>query len=267
MMVGREVGDIYQRVEGAKATPTEQAPVLAVRNLTRQGAIYDVSFVLHRGEIVGIAELVGAGRTELAETLFGVHAAQSGEVLLDGQVLHLKHPAQAIKHGIALVPEDRKADSLFLHMSVGTNITMKLLSQLTRFGMILWRAVRRVGTEFTDKLNIRTPSLEQRVSNLSGGNQQKVVIAKWLTLQPRVLILDEPTRGIDVGAKAEIHRLMRQLAFQGVGIVMISSELPEVLAVSDRVLVMREGRLVAELDPRRATQDEIMSAATGAKMA
>ncbi len=264
MMVGREVGEAYPRDEAA-ASAGGQTPVLDVHNLTRDGAIEDVSFAVRPGEIVGIAGLVGAGRTELAETLFGVHPANSGDVLLDGRALHVRHPAQAIKHGIALVPEDRKEAGLFLRMSVGTNITMKLLSQLTRFGVILWRSVRRVGAEFTDKLNIRTPSLEQRVRNLSGGNQQKVVIAKWLTLKPRVLILDEPTRGIDVGAKAEIHRLMRQLAQQGVGILMISSELPEVLGVSDRVLVMREGRLVAEFDPRRTTQDEIMSAATGAK--
>ncbi len=266
MMVGREVEDIYQRQDSA-APNIKGTPVLETQRLTRPGAIYDVSLRLHRGEILGIAGLVGAGRTELAETLFGVHPAASGQILLDGQALRITHPAQAIRHGIGLVTEDRKGQGLFLRMNVGTNITMKLLARLHRLMLIRWRAVRQIGAEYTQKLNIRTPSLEQRVRNLSGGNQQKVVIAKWLTLQPRVLMLDEPTRGIDVGAKAEIHRLMRQLAAQGVGILMISSELPEVLGVSDRVLVMREGRVAAEFDPRRTTQDEIMSAATGAQTA
>jgi ribose transport system ATP-binding protein len=152
-------------------------------------------------------------------------------------------------------------------MNVGTNVTMAVLKRLTRFGLIRWAAVRAVGEQYVRELSIRTPSLQQKVRNLSGGNQQKVVIAKWLTVKPRVLILDEPTRGIDVGAKAEIHRLMRQLADQGVGVLMISSELPEVLGVSDRVLVMHEGRLTGEFDARSATQDAIMRAATGAQPA
>ncbi len=265
MMVGRDVADIYMRDEQDAPAVGTSAPILEVRNLTRGDAIEDISFTLNRGEIVGIAGLVGAGRTELAETLFGVHPPTSGEVLLNGTALRLNSPAQAIRQGIALVTEDRKAQGLFLRMSVGTNITMKLLAKLASFGIIPGGKVKRVGSEFVEKLNIRTPSLGQRVRNLSGGNQQKVVIAKWLTLQPRVLILDEPTRGIDVGAKAEIHRLMRALVAQGVGILMISSELPEVLGVTDRVLVMREGRLVAEFNTRQTSQDEIMTAATGAK--
>ncbi len=265
MMVGREVDDVYQRGSSANAAEMSGNPVLEVSHLTRTGAITDVSFTLKRGEIIGIAGLVGAGRTELAETLFGVHRPTSGYVLLDGKELRLTSPAAAIQQGIGLITEDRKALGLFLRMSVGTNITMKLLARLATFGLIPSGKVKKIGTEFSEKLNIRTPSLDQRVRNLSGGNQQKVVIAKWLTLHPRLLILDEPTRGIDVGAKAEIHRLMRELANQGVGIVMISSELPEVLGVSDRVLVMREGRLAAEFDARKTTQDEIMAAATGAK--
>ncbi|NWF67443.1 MAG: sugar ABC transporter ATP-binding protein [Chloroflexi bacterium] len=260
MMVGREVADIYER-----HGETQRAePILEVRNLTRRGVVSDVNFTLHRGEIVGLAGLVGAGRTELVETIFGIHPATSGQIILNGQPVRIKHPAQAIHYGIGLVPEDRKGQGLFLRMNVGTNVIVTLLAKLAGWGLIPWKQVKKIGEEFIQRLNIRTPSLQQRVRNLSGGNQQKVVIAKWLTREPKVLVLDEPTRGIDIGAKAEIHRLMRQLAQQGVGILMISSELPEVLGVSDRVLVMHEGRLVAEFDPRTATQDEIMSAATGA---
>ncbi len=187
------------------------------------------------------------------------HAAQAAVAVPRG----FRHPSEAIRHGIGFVPEDRKAAGLFLHMTVATNIIMTLLGRLARWGLIPWRRVDRIAGEFVRRLDIRTPSLQQQVQNLSGGNQQKVVIARWLTLEPRVLILDEPTRGIDVGAKAEIHRLMQQLAGRGVGILMISSELPEIMTVSDRVLVMREGRLAGEFDPRTATQDEVMSAAMG----
>lgn len=259
MMVGREVNTIYERLEREVSAD----PVLEARHVTSRGAVEDVSFTLHRGEILGLAGLVGAGRTELAETIFGVRPLHSGEVLLDGQPVKITHPSQAIAQGIGLVPEDRKAAGLFLRMSVGENIVMTLLTKLTRLGLIDQARARQLGEEFVKRLDIRTPSLRQLVRNLSGGNQQKVVIAKWLTLQPRVLILDEPTRGIDVGAKAEIHRLMHELAAQGVGILMISSELPEVLGVSDRVLVMHEGCAAGFFDARTATQDEIMSAATG----
>ena len=258
LMVGREVSDVYVRTDHARGDV-----VLAVEGLTSPGSIQDITFNLHRGEVLGLAGLVGAGRTELAETIFGVRPASAGTIRLDGQPTAIRRPAQAIRSGIGLVPEDRKAQGLFLRMSVGANIAMALLGRMTRWGLIQHARAAELAESFVERLNIRTPSLQQRVHNLSGGNQQKVVIARWLTLEPKVLILDEPTRGIDVGAKAEIHRLMHQLAERGVGILMISSELPEVLGVSDRVLVMHEGRLAGEFDPRTATQDAIMSAATG----
>jgi len=234
-----------------------------VEGLTSPGAVEDISFRLHRGEILGVAGLVGAGRTELAETIFGLRPAHAGAIRLDGRPVAIQRPAQAIAQGIGFVPEDRKAQGLFLRMGVGENIVMAVLRRLTRLGLIQRGRAESIARDFVARLDIRTPSIQQRVRNLSGGNQQKVVIAKWLTLQPRVLILDEPTRGIDVGAKAEIYHLMNDLAAQGVGILMISSELPEILGVSDRVLVMHEGRLAGEFDPRTATQDDIMSAATG----
>jgi len=265
MMVGRELGELGQRSADEVAPQGQRRPILEVRNLNRAGVLHDINFTLYEGEILGIAGLVGAGRTELAETIFGVHPPTQGDILLHGQKLHLRRPADAIRAGIALVTEDRKGQGLFLRMEVGANISVRILSQLARLGLIRWGESQHIAEEYVDKLGVRTPSVRQKVRNLSGGNQQKVVIAKWLTLKPRVLILDEPTRGIDVGAKGEIHRLMRELASQGVGILMISSELPEVLGVSDRVLVMREGRIVAEADPRHATQDDIMLAATGAK--
>ncbi len=263
LMVGREVSDMFERPERAQTG----AVVLEVEGVSSPGAIQDVSFKLHRGEVLGLAGLVGAGRTELAETIFGVRPASGGTIRLDGRPVTIRRPAQAIQHGIGFVPEDRKAQGLFLRMNVGANIVMALLRQLCRWGLIQHPRAEKMGSDFVERLDIRTPSLQQRVRNLSGGNQQKVVIAKWLTREPKVLILDEPTRGIDVGAKAEIHRLMHQLAGRGVGILMISSELPEVLGVSDRVLVMHEGRLAGEFDPRRATQDDIMSAATGSNTA
>ncbi len=259
MMVGREVQDIYERRERQGGTE----PALEVRGLSSRGAIEDVSFQLYRGEILGLAGLVGAGRTELAETIFGLRPATAGVIHLDGREVKIRRPAEAIRHGIGFVPEDRKAQGLFLRMTVSSNVVMALLGKLARWGLIRHQQAEAISADFVQRLDIRTPSLVQRVRNLSGVNQQKVVIAKWLTLEPKILILDEPTRGIDVGAKAEIHHLMNELAERGVGILMISSELPEVLGVSDRVLVMHEGRLIGEYDPRTATQDDIMGAATG----
>lgn len=259
MMVGREVGEIYER--GANVAKDEV--VLSVENLSRGHVVKDVSFDLHAGEILGFAGLVGAGRTELAETIFGAARASSGKIKLHGEVVSITHPSDAIRYGIGLVPEDRKRDGLFLRMSVSANIVMAKLREILNLLFIPGDRVRQLSNEFIDQLNIRTPSANQTVGNLSGGNQQKVVIAKWLTLEPRVLILDEPTRGIDVGAKNEIYHLMQRLAEQGVAIMMISSELPEVLGVSDRVLVMHEGRITGEFDPKTATQDMVMAAATG----
>jgi len=258
MMVGRDLGELYP-----KGAATQQGEVLAVTDLADGDELRGVSFTLHRGEILGIAGLVGAGRTALAETLFGVRKATSGEIRLDGKPVRIKSPGDAMKLGLGLVPEDRKQQGLFLNMAVRENVTMSAMSQVTRLGFVSDRKADSMAKEYVKRLDIRTPGILQRVRNLSGGNQQKVVIARWLTLQPKVLMLDEPTRGIDVGAKAEIHALMDRLAQQGVGVLMISSELPEVLGVADRILVMHEGRITGEFSRDEATQDAIMRAATG----
>ena len=256
-MVGRELGEMYPKT----AVPQPEI-VLKVQGLRRGDDLKDVSFELHRGEILGLAGLVGAGRTFVARALFGADPVDAGTISLNGQPVHIRSPQQAIRLGIGFVPEDRKAQGLFLGMAVRNNITMTILSTLSRLGVIQSGRREETARRYVDELGIRTPSLGQRVHNLSGGNQQKVVIARWLTLHPKVLLLDEPTRGIDVGAKAEIHALMSDLAAQGVGILMISSELPEVLGVSDRILVMREGRITGEFNRTEATQDAIMAYAT-----
>lgn len=258
MMVGRDLGELYPKKSG-----TTQGDVLTVTDLEDGDELRGVSFTLRRGEILGIAGLVGAGRTALAETLFGVRPATAGEIRMEGKPVHIKSPGDAMKLGLGLVPEDRKQQGLFLNMAVRENVTMSAMHQVTTLGFVSNRRADSMAKEYVKRLDIRTPGIMQRVRNLSGGNQQKVVIARWLTLQPKVLMLDEPTRGIDVGAKAEIHGLMDQLAQQGVGVLMISSELPEVLGVADRILVMHEGRITGEFSRDEATQDAIMRAATG----
>jgi ABC-type sugar transport system ATPase subunit len=257
-MVGREVEDLFKKEAAAR-----QNIVLQAKNVSSAGFLHDISFDLYRGEILGLAGLVGSGRTTLARTLFGAEAIERGEIWIEGKRVRIDSPQDAIRCGIGLVPEDRKEQSLFLNMAVADNITMSALPKLSTAGLIDFRRLRRVAREYVDTLDIRTPSLTQRIRNLSGGNQQKVAISRWLTLNPHILIMDEPTRGIDVGAKAEIHALMSQLAKQGMGILMISSELPEILGVSDRILVMREGRIAAEFTREQATQEKIMLAATG----
>ncbi len=259
MMVGRDLAEVF-----AKEAALRRNVILEVKNLSSANFLRDINLQLHRGEILGVAGLVGSGRTTLARTLFGMEAIQSGEILFDGQPATIRSPQAAIRQGIGLVPEDRKDQALFLNMTVSENIVMSDLPELSRAGLIDFNQVRSVAQTSVEKLDIRTPSLRQRARNLSGGNQQKVAIARWLALKPRVLILDEPTRGIDVGAKAEIHALMSQLAKQGMGILMISSELPEILGVSDRIIVMHEGHITAEFMRGAATQEAIMLAATGA---
>lgn len=259
MMVGRQLSEMYPRTDAVRG-----GPMLEVRNLQDGRELHGASLTVHSGEIVGVAGLVGAGRTALAETVFGVRRATAGEVRLAGRPLRLRGPGDAIRQGMGFVPEDRKGQGLFLNMAVRENIAISSLKRLSRLGFLRFAAADRLAGEFVRRLAIRTPSLRQRVRNLSGGNQQKVIIARWLALNPKVLILDEPTRGVDVGAKAEIHGLMNQLVAQGVAVLMISSELPEVLGVSDRILVMRAGRIVAEFSRAEATEDAIMRAATGA---
>lgn len=260
MMVGRELGDMYPKVDIQR-----QELVLEATDLHDGQELRGVTFHLYCGEILGVAGLVGAGRTALAETLFGIRPAASGEIRVEGQPVTIHSPGEAIKLGMGFVPEDRKQQGLFMNMAVRENITLSALGKVARLGFVNFAKADQLAREEVKRLDIRTPSLRQRVRNLSGGNQQKVIIARWLTLRPRVLILDEPTRGIDVAAKAEIHVLMNQLAQEGVGVLMISSELPEILGVSDRVLVMHEGRVTGEFSRAQANQDDIMRAATGGK--
>jgi ribose transport system ATP-binding protein len=258
LMVGRELDNMYPYSE------TEQRGVVLQANDLTDGQELDrVSLELQGGQILGVAGLIGAGRTALAETLFGLRQATGGEIHIDGKAVKLRSAKQAISQGLGFVPEDRKLQGLFLNMAVRENITMSSTSLVSNFGFVNSIKANKLADEYVEKLDIRTPSLRQRIRNLSGGNQQKVVIARWLTLKPRVLILDEPTRGVDVGAKAEIHGLMRQLAEEGVAVLMISSELPEIIGVSDRILVMHEGRVTGRFERDEASQDMIMHAATG----
>jgi ABC-type sugar transport system ATPase subunit len=238
-------------------------PVLEIRHLSGKGMVGGVSLSARKGEILGLAGLVGAGRTELARIICGVDERIGGQILLDGQEVDIRSPSDAVRLGIGLVPEDRKGQGLVLKMDVRENVTLAILRRLARWlGAISRREQREVAAHYVDALSIATPSLAQLVENLSGGNQQKVVLAKWLSAHPRVLIMDEPTRGIDVGAKAEVHALMSQLASEGIGILMISSELPEILSMSDRVIVMCQGRITGEFRPEETTQEEIISCAT-----
>jgi ABC-type sugar transport system ATPase subunit len=239
-------------------------PVLVVRNLSKRGVLHDISLTLRAGEIVGLAGLVGAGRTELARAIFGDLGIDGGTIEVAGRRLERPTPRTAIAAGIGLVPEDRKEQGLVTQLSLTQNISMPMLRSLSRLGVVDAAGERRLAESYVRRLSIRTPSVDQRAANLSGGNQQRVVIAKWLANRPRVLIVDEPTRGVDVGAKAEIHGLLCSLAKEGLAILMISSDLPEILAMSDRILVMHQGRLTAELPGTGATQGEIMRHATGA---
>ncbi|GAC1367235.1 MAG: sugar ABC transporter ATP-binding protein [Ktedonobacteraceae bacterium] len=258
LMVGRSLDDLYVHDE-IKAGEV----VLDVRDLTDGHGIGPASLQIRSGEVVGLAGLIGAGRTELARLIFGADAHKSGDIFVAGKRVSIHRPIDAIRAGIGLVPENRKEQGLFLQLAVDENITMNMLPEFSVAGLINQRKKRSTARKYAEDLNIRISSLEQKVMNLSGGNQQKVVLAKWLTLHPRVLLLDEPTRGVDVGAKAEIYRIIASLAHTGVAILVISSELPEILGISDRILVMREGRLVANLPGRTTTQEEIMTNATG----
>jgi len=258
MMVGRELGDFYP----AK-NPDQGAPLLEVRDLRLNGQTEANSFSLYDGEILGIAGLIGSGRSELARAIFGADRKASGEILIDGKRVEINSPADAIRHGLGYLPEDRKAAGLFLDMAVRRNIVAADLKEITRHGFISNSKERSIAEQFVSRLNINTPSIDQEVRRLSGGNQQKALVAKWLAIRPRILIVDEPTRGIDVGAKREIHFLLRELAANHVGIIMISSELPEILGLSDRILVMHEGMIVGEIDAADATEELIMTYASG----
>lgn len=261
-MVGREMaGDYPKRVAPLGET------VLAVESIVRAGVLHGISFTLRKGEILGITGLVGAGRTELARAIFGADRIDSGVVMLEGRKINLSSPVDAIARGISLATEDRKEQGLILGMTVRENTTLANLRAVSR-GAFVDRALESgAALDFVQKLAIKTPGIEQRVRNLSGGNQQKVVLAKWLFANSKVVIFDEPTRGIDVGAKQEIYQLMRRLAADGIGIIMISSELPEVMGMSDRILVMHEGRIAAEIPAGQADGETIMRYATGGSQA
>jgi len=259
MMVGRT---IFEEAPDLPEVPNPEV-VLEVRNLNRGRVIRDVSFKLHRGEILGVAGLVGAGRTEVMRAVFGADARDSGEILIHGKTASIRTPQDAVRRGIAYLSEDRKRYGLALPMDVEANTVMASLGRFTgALGRIAFRKTRQVTLEHVASLAIKTPSIGQRVKNLSGGNQQKVVIAKWLTADTEILIFDEPTRGIDVGAKSEIYKLLNDLARQGKAIIMISSELPEILRMSHRILVMCEGRITGELTAGEASQERIMTFAT-----
>ena len=259
MMVGRELGDIYSR----DATPKDDI-LLEVDRLSAKD-FRDCSLVLHRGEILGIYGLVGAGRTEFARALLGLDPVISGKVKIEGREIERLSIRAAIARGLVYVPEDRKTQGLFLELSVRKNLTINILGSLSNWNLLDFRRLAEAASELIKRLRIRPPELFKRIRNLSGGNQQKVVIAKWLSVQPKILVLDEPTRGIDVGSKAEIYALIDKLAAEGVGVVFISSELPEILGISDRILVMKAGELVGEFSRGDATQDGIMHLAAGAE--
>ena len=258
-MVGRPTSELFARGEH------EPGPVLLqAQGLGRTGRFADVSFEVRRGEVLGLAGLVGAGRTDIALALFGIAPAETGQILLDGHPVRIDRPRRALELGIAYVSEDRRQLGLSLPQSVTANVTLPALrTYASRLGLVDRAAERRATELFRDRLDIRSRSLGQAVALLSGGNQQKTMLAKWLNTEPRLLILDEPTRGIDVGTKVEVHRLIDELARSGMAIVLISSDLPEVLAMSDRVLVMREGRPMGVFTRAEATEERIMTAAVG----
>jgi rhamnose transport system ATP-binding protein len=258
-MVGRELSQLFP-----KQAAEIGGPVLRVERLTREGVFMDVSFEVRRGEIVGLAGLVGAGRSEVARAIFGIDTPDAGHVEVDGVALKRGSPAAAMRAGIGLVPEDRRQQGLVMDLSIERNVGLTRLQALGgAFGVIGAGAEARLASDWATKLRLKYHRLADPVGFLSGGNQQKVVLAKWLATDPKVLIIDEPTRGIDVGTKAEVHRLMSELAAQGVAVLMISSELPEVLGMADRILVMHEGRLVRELARADADEESVVRAATG----
>jgi ABC-type sugar transport system ATPase subunit len=260
MMVGRAIDHLFPKVD---VTPGET--VLEVKNVGYRDVVRDISFSLRAGEILGIAGLIGSGRTELALTLFGITPATAGEIRIDGKPVTIRHPDDARRLGIAYVPEDRGLQGLIRPQTVRENVSLAIIDRIAKLLVVDRGKEMSLAKDAITRFGIRTRGPEQRVRQLSGGNQQKVVLAKWIAAEPRVLIMDEPTRGIDVGAKAEIHALMSRLAGQGMAVLMISSELPEVLGMSDRVLVMSGGRIVQSFDRKEATPDAVGAAMTAAK--
>jgi rhamnose transport system ATP-binding protein len=258
-MVGRDL----DQLEARSAVQSKEV-LLSVVDLGRRGAFEGVSFELHRGEVLGFAGLIGAGRTEVGLALFGIDPATSGTIRLRGKAVAIRSPREGMSLGVAYVSEDRRQLGLILPMSIFANVTLPVLRRfLSRFGLLRTSLEQQTAERFRTRLAIRTPSVDLSVAKLSGGNQQKVMLSKWLNTNPAILILDEPTRGVDVGSKAEVHAIIGELASEGIGVIVISSDLPEVLALSDRVLVMREGRQMAILDRAEADQESVMIAAMG----
>jgi rhamnose transport system ATP-binding protein len=261
-LVTAMVGRALELTFPPKRAPAADAPVvLEARGLARAGAVADVSLTIREGEIVGLAGLVGSGRTEVARLLFGADRLDAGEVLLGGEPVHVRNPGHAARLGIALVPESRKEQGLLMVRSIRENATLATLPRYTTAGVVRGTREREKALALTKQLDVRAPSVKTRVGSLSGGNQQKVLFARWLAVEPRLLIADEPTRGIDVAAKQQIHGLIADLAAGGMGVLLISSEIEEVLGLAHRVLVMRRGRVVEELAGEAATQENVMRAA------
>ena len=259
LMVGRSLNLLYGRDDDH----TIGMPMLEVEGLSRRKRFQDITFQVRAGEIVGLAGLVGAGRTDVAKALFGMQEIDGGTIRIAGKEISIRMPSDAMSHGMIYLPEDRQHQGLLMPMSVSVNATLPVVGRLARHGWLQEKAERAATLDYVEQLRIVLRDVAQPVRELSGGNQQKVVIAKWMMVKPQIMILDEPTRGIDIGAKSEVHRLMNELVAQGIAILMISSELPEILAMSDRVLVMREGRLTGHFQRAEATAERIMAAATG----
>lgn len=258
-MVGRKVDDFFAKSAGERGEL-----LMSVRGLSKQNAFSDLSFEVYRGEVLGFAGLVGSRRTDVGLALFGVEPADSGEITLDGRTETIRSPEQAMRLGIAYMTEDRRQIGLTMPMSIASNISLPMLHRyLSRLGLIQTREEEATANHYRQRLSIRTPSIHHPVAMLSGGNQQKVMLSKWLNTRPQILILDEPTRGIDVGAKAEVHHIINELAAQGLGLILISSDMPEILAMSDRILVMREGRQMGIFTREEATQEIVLTAAMG----
>ncbi len=259
MMVGREVAAVYPKREVQQG-----AVALELRNVgSREAGVSGVSLSVRQGEILGIAGLVGSGRTQLAETLFGLTPADTGEIVINGQPARIETPADAIARGIGYVPEDRRRHGAVLEMSIASNVSLASLDNVSSNGLVDADSENKLASQFVDRLRVKTSSIEAPAGTLSGGNQQKVALARWLATNPKILILDEPTQGVDVGSKSEIHGIMMDLAAKGLAIVMISSELPEVMGMSDRIVVFHQGRIAGELSRAEATQEKILTMALG----
>jgi rhamnose transport system ATP-binding protein len=258
-MVGSEIDEFFAKTKAARGDM-----LMSLRGLGRRETFSGISVDVYRGEVLGFAGLVGSRRTDVGLALFGVAPADTGEIILDGKPTKIQKPQDALRLGIAYMSEDRRSIGLSMPMSIATNITLPMLRKyVSRFGLVRVGAEDATAEQFRQRLSIRAPSVHEQVGRLSGGNQQKVMLSKWLNTHPRLLILDEPTRGIDVGTKAEVHHIMNELTSQGMAIIMVSSDMPEIMAMSDRILVMREGKQMAIFGRREATQEKVLAAAMG----